>query len=109
VDEYRPLVMVSVLSAIAGALFQKYVLTRKVSTGEPPPPIIAKPAEALTHAVEKAAGVVAHVAHRHHHDKPAEPPAGPPKEETAAKPAEPTPNGPAEHAAAEPPKVIPPG
>jgi hypothetical protein len=116
VDEYRPLVMVSVLSAVAGALFQKYVLTRKVSTGEPPPPIIAKPAEALTHAVERAAEVVAHVAHRHHHhDKPAEHPvAEPPREEAAAKPAEPrpaepSPNGPADRPAAEPPKVVPPG
>jgi membrane protein DedA with SNARE-associated domain len=119
VDEYRPLVMVSILSAIAGALFQKYVLTRKVSTGEPPPPIIAKPAEAITHAVERAAEVVAHVAHRHHHDRPAEPPPAVelPKEEAAAKPAEPSPNGPAEPSPngpaerppAEVPKVIPPG
>ncbi|MBX9628528.1 MAG: DedA family protein [Gemmataceae bacterium] len=68
-EEYRPLVMVSILSAVAGALFQKYVLTRKVSTGEPPhvPPVIAKPAGAVAHAVEvaveKAAGAVAHAAH----------------------------------------------
>lgn len=68
-EEYRPLVMVSILSAVAGALFQKYVLTRQVSTGEPPhvPPVIAKPAGAVAHAVEvaveKAAGAVAHAAH----------------------------------------------
>jgi hypothetical protein len=70
VDEYRPLVMVSVLSAVAGALFQRYVLNRKVSTGEPPPPIINRPAEALTLAVERAAEraaeVVSHVAHVGH-------------------------------------------
>ncbi len=67
VERYRPLVMVAVLSAVAGALFQKYVLTRKVSTGEPPhvPPIIAKPAEAVVHAVEKAVEAVAHVGHHH--------------------------------------------
>lgn len=71
-EEYRPLVMVSILSAVAGALVQKYVLTRKVSTGEPPhvPPVIAKPAGAVAHAVEVAvekavgaAGAVAHAAH----------------------------------------------
>lgn len=79
VDEYRPLVMVSVLSAVAGALFQKYVLNRKVSTGEPPPRIINRPAEALTLAVERAAEraaeVVSHVAHvghghGHRHEEP---------------------------------------
>ena len=68
-EEYRPLVMVSILSAVAGALFQKYVLTRKVSTGEAPhvPPMIAKPAGAVAHAVEaaveKAAGAVEKVTH----------------------------------------------
>jgi membrane protein DedA with SNARE-associated domain len=76
IDQYRPLVMVAVLSAVAGALFQKYVLTKKISTGEPPhvPPIIAKPAGAVVHAVEKAVEVVTHVGH--HHPKP-EPPALP--------------------------------
>jgi membrane protein DedA with SNARE-associated domain len=65
VDQYRPLVMVAVLSAVAGALFQKYVLTTTVSTGEPPhvPQIISKPAGAMVHAVEKAVEAVAHVGH----------------------------------------------
>lgn len=100
VDEYRPLVMVSILSAVAGALFQKYVLTRKVSTGEPPPAIINKPAEALTHAVERAAEVVAHVAHvgGHRHEPPAA---------ADAKPPAPSANGQAD-AAAEPSKPAPP-
>ncbi|MBX9585561.1 MAG: DedA family protein [Gemmataceae bacterium] len=64
-EAYRPLVMVSILSAVAGALFQKYVLNRKVSTGEPPhvPPVIAKPAGAVAHAVEVAVEKVAHAAH----------------------------------------------
>jgi membrane protein DedA with SNARE-associated domain len=94
VDQYRPLVMVSVLSAVAGALIQKYVFTRKVSTGEPPPAIINKPAEVLTHAVERAAEraaeVVAHVTHRHEHAA------------HEPKPAEPSPNGTAEVKADEP-------
>ncbi|HYH69281.1 MAG TPA: DedA family protein, partial [Urbifossiella sp.] len=77
IDQYRPLVMVAILSAVAGALVQKYVLTTKVSTGEPPhvPPIIAKPAGAVVHAVEKAVEAVAHVGH--HHPKAGEPPAPP--------------------------------
>jgi len=87
INAYRPLVVVAILSAIAGALVQKYVISRKVSTGEPPPAIINKPAEALTHAVEKAAEVVGHMAHvGHHHD--AKP--------DAEKPATPTPAAPSE-------------
>jgi membrane protein DedA with SNARE-associated domain len=64
-SEYRPLVVVAVLSAVAGALFQKYILGRHVSTGDPPhvPNIIAKPAVAVGHAVEKA---VEKVTGRHH-------------------------------------------
>jgi membrane protein DedA with SNARE-associated domain len=67
INEYRPLVAVAVLSGVAGALVQKYVFSRKVSTGEPPPAIINKPAEVLTHAVEKAAEVVGHMAHKGQH------------------------------------------
>ena len=75
INAYRPLVVVAILSGVAGALVQKYLLTRKVSTGEPPPAIINKPAEAFTHAMEMAAGkaaeVVSHVAHGgHRHDEP---------------------------------------
>jgi len=64
--EYRPLVIVAILSGIAGALIQKYLLSKHVSTGEPPhvPSIISKPAEAVAHAVEKA---VEKVTGRHHH------------------------------------------
>lgn len=74
IDRYKPLVIVSVLSAIAGALFQKYVLTRRVSLGDPVevPKLIAKPAEVVVHAVEKAVEKVGHVGHLFHHDKPAE-------------------------------------
>jgi membrane protein DedA with SNARE-associated domain len=107
IDQYRPLVVVAILSGVAGALIQKYLLTRKVSTGEAPhvPPIIAKPAEAVVHAVERAAGAVAHVAHRHHHDKSGHPAASGGGE---TKPPAASPNGePAQPA--EPPKVVPPG
>ncbi len=74
INEYRPLVVVAVLSGVVGALIQKYVLSRSVSTGEPPhvPPIIAKPAAAMGHAVEmvveKAVGTVT----GRHHDRPSE-------------------------------------
>lgn len=68
INEYKPLVVVSVLSAVAGALFQKYVLDRHVSTGKPPevPKIISKPAEAVAHAVGAA---VEKVTHRHATEK----------------------------------------
>jgi membrane protein DedA with SNARE-associated domain len=66
VDEYRSLVAVAILSGVAGALIQKYILGRHVSTGEPPhmPKIITKPAEAIGHAIETA---VEKVTGRHHH------------------------------------------
>lgn len=71
IDAYRPQVVLMLLSGVAGALIQRYILVRKVSTGEPPPPIINVPAEAITHAVEKAAEVMGHLAHvGHHHPKP---------------------------------------
>ncbi|HEV3437379.1 MAG TPA: DedA family protein [Gemmata sp.] len=55
-EEYRPLVIVAVLSAIAGALAYKYLLSRPVSTGDPPhvPQIISKPAGVLGHVIESA-------------------------------------------------------
>jgi membrane protein DedA with SNARE-associated domain len=65
INEYKPLVIVAVLSGVAGALIQKYILSRQVSTGEAPhvPHIISKPAVAMGHAVEKA---VEKVTGRHH-------------------------------------------
>ncbi len=49
INEYRPLVVVAILSGVTGALIQKYVISRPVSTGEPPhvPKIISKPAGAV--------------------------------------------------------------
>jgi hypothetical protein len=65
IDEYRPLVMVAILSAVAGALIQKFIISRHVSTGEAPhvPKIISKPAEAVAHVIESA---VEKVTGRHH-------------------------------------------
>lgn len=80
INEYRPLVVVAVLSGVAGALIQKYVLSRPVSTGEPPhvPPIIAKPAVAVGHAVEKVVEKAVGTVTGRHHDRPHEevPPGG---------------------------------
>lgn len=75
INEYRPLVVVAVLSAIAGALIQKYILSRPVSTGEPPhvPNIIAKPAVAVGQAVER---VVERMTGRHLEKIPEPPPDG---------------------------------
>ena len=86
VDRYKPLVVVSVLSAVAGALVQKYVLSRRVTTGDPTavPRVIAKPAEAVVHVVEKAVEKVGHVGHLFHHEKPAD------GADAAAPPADPT-------------------
>ena len=72
ISEYKSLVAVAVLSAIAGALIQKYILSRQVSTGEAPhvPSVISKPAVAAAHAVEM---VVEKVTGRHH-DRPHEEP-----------------------------------
>lgn len=69
INEYKPLVVVAVLSAVAGALIQKYILSRHVSTGEAPhvPSVISKPAVAAAHVVEK---VVETVTGHHHHHKP---------------------------------------
>lgn len=75
--EYKPLIVVAVLSGIAGALIQRYFLTlTRVSTGEPVevPKIIAKPAGAVVHAVEAVVEKVANVTHRHHEKPPVEPP-----------------------------------
>jgi len=77
INAYRPQVVLVILSFVAGLLAQRYLFTRKVTTGEPPhvPQIIVKPAEAMVHAVEKAAVAVGHMAHagmHHHESKPSE-------------------------------------
>jgi membrane protein DedA with SNARE-associated domain len=76
INEYRPLVVVAVLSGVAGALIQKYVLSRHVSTGEPPhvPSILSKPAVAAAHVVEKVMERAAETVTGRHHEKPHESP-----------------------------------
>ena len=79
INAYKPLVVVAVLSGIAGALIQKYVFSRHVSTGEAPhvPSIISKPAVAMGHAVEKAVEKAVETVTGRHHDKPHEAPLPP--------------------------------
>jgi membrane protein DedA with SNARE-associated domain len=76
INEYKPLVIVAVLSGIAGALIQKYILSRSVSTGEPPhvPDVIAKPAVAAAHVVEKVVEKAVEKVTGRHHEKPHEEP-----------------------------------
>ncbi|MFM8272046.1 MAG: DedA family protein [Gemmata sp.] len=78
INAYKPLVIVAILSGIAGAMIQKYILSRHVSTGEPPhvPDLIAKPAVAVGHAVEKAVEMAVDTVTGRHHDKAPEAPAG---------------------------------
>lgn len=80
IEQYRPLVMVAILSAVAGALLYKFLASRKVSTGEPPhvPPLISKPAEAVVHAVERAVEKLTHPHGEHPPAPPPEPPPPPP-------------------------------
>ena len=76
INQYKSLVIVAVLSGISGALIQKYILSRPVSTGEPPhvPDIIAKPAVAVGHAVEKVVEKAVEKVTGRHHDRPHEEP-----------------------------------
>jgi membrane protein DedA with SNARE-associated domain len=76
ISEYKSLVAVAVLSAIAGALIQKYILSRQVSTGEAPhvPAVISKPAVAAAHAVEKVVEKAVEKVTGRHHDRPHESP-----------------------------------
>jgi membrane protein DedA with SNARE-associated domain len=97
VEQYRHLAVVVILSMVTAVVIYRYLLTKKVSTGEPPPPIIAKPAEAVVHAVEMAVEKVTQTIHPHH-DKPGEPPPDGTPVPTAGEPVP-----------AEPPKAAPPG
>ena len=76
INEYKPLVVVAVLSGIAGALIQKYILSRQVSTGEAPhvPSMISKPAVAAAHVVEKVMEKAVEKVTGRHHEKPHEEP-----------------------------------
>jgi membrane protein DedA with SNARE-associated domain len=90
-EEYRPLVIVAVLSGVAGVLLYKYLLGRKVAVGDPAevPPLIARPAEAITHVLESAVEKVARRSHHEPHLEPKGPtPAVLPHERLAGEPLE---------------------
>jgi membrane protein DedA with SNARE-associated domain len=71
-NAYRPLVISHLMAGIVGALVYKYVFSRPVSTGEAPhvPNIIAKPAVAAAHAVEKVMERAVETVTGRHHEKP---------------------------------------
>jgi membrane protein DedA with SNARE-associated domain len=78
VKEYETLLAVAVLSGIAGVFIYKYVVGKRVSTGETEnvPAVISKPVEAIEHAVEKAVEKVEHAVEKavetvtgHHHEE----------------------------------------
>jgi membrane protein DedA with SNARE-associated domain len=73
-NAYRPLVISHLLAAGVGALVYKYVFSRHVSTGEAPhvPAVIAKPAVAVGHAVEKVVEKAVGTVTGRHHDRPPE-------------------------------------
>jgi membrane protein DedA with SNARE-associated domain len=113
IKEYKQVTAIALLSAVAGALFHKYVLSRSVSTGEPPhvPNIISKPAAAAAHAVEHAVEKVMESVTGRHHDRPHEerPPEGAAEPEFGIRTREPSANGAHETAAKESPPPPPPG
>jgi membrane protein DedA with SNARE-associated domain len=105
IEQYKQLVVVGVLSAAAGVILYKLFVDRRVTTGESKDvPMIVKPVEKVTeaveHVVEKAYDKVVH---RHHDEKPPEE-AKPPEGEE--KPPEPSANG-AAHAEDAPAKEEP--
>lgn len=90
IEHYKQLVVYGVLSAVVGVVLYKLFFDRHVATGsQKDVPILAKPVEKVTeaveHAVEKAAVKTYNaVVHRHHHDK---------DKAADAPPPEPTPTG----------------
>jgi membrane protein DedA with SNARE-associated domain len=68
-NTYKSLVMSHVLAGVAGALIYRYLIARRVPTGETPP--IVEKAGAIGHAIEHALESVADaVTGRHHHESP---------------------------------------
>jgi membrane protein DedA with SNARE-associated domain len=65
VEKHRPMVIVAILSAVAGIIVWKFLSNWRVVTGETEkvPKIIVKPVESLTHVLENAIDRVAHVGH----------------------------------------------
>jgi membrane protein DedA with SNARE-associated domain len=92
-NAYRPLIISHLVAGVVGALLYKYVFSRPVSTGEPPhvPDIIAKPAVAAAHAVERVMEKAVETVTGRHHEKPPEklPPDGAADQEFGVHPQEP--------------------
>lgn len=85
IEHYKQLVAFGILSAVAGVILYRLFIDRRVTTGESKDvPMIVKPVEKVTeaveHVVEKAYDKVVH---RHHDEKPPD----------EAKPPEPSANG----------------
>lgn len=102
INEYKPLVVVAILSGVAGALIQRYIVARHISTGEPPhvPQIISKPAVAVGHVVEMAVEMAVDTVTGRHHEKPSESAPttdGAADQEFGIRTQDPNPNGPLEN------------
>jgi hypothetical protein len=65
-NTYKSLVMSHVLAAVAGALIYRYLIARRVPTGETPP--IVEKAGKIGHAIEHAFESVADAVTGRHHD-----------------------------------------
>ena len=72
INHYKPLVIVAILSGVAGAMIERFIIGRHISTGEPPhvPKIISKPAARVGHAVGHAVEMAVDTVTGRHHDKP---------------------------------------
>jgi membrane protein DedA with SNARE-associated domain len=67
VERYKSLVASHILAAVAGALIYRYLIVRRVPTGETSP--LVEKAEATVHAIESAfESAVEVVTGRHHHE-----------------------------------------
>jgi membrane protein DedA with SNARE-associated domain len=108
VKEYETLLAVAILSMIAGIFIYKYVVGKRVSTGETEkvPTVISKPVEVIEQAVEKAVEKVEHAVEKAvetvtgHHREEKEQESGDRDQGTADKKPEPTAVGPTAEPAA---------
>ena len=73
IHQYRPLVIVAILSAVAGAVLYRLFFNRNVTTGSSiDVPTLAKPVEKVEQAIMGALDAVTHMGH--HADKSVKPP-----------------------------------
>ncbi|MBA4062224.1 MAG: hypothetical protein C0501_00695 [Isosphaera sp.] len=83
-DQYKTVVFSHLLAALAGALGYRYLLARRVPTGETPP--IVQKAEAIGHAIESAFESAVDAVTGRHPDRPKDKP-DPPAETVGNPPA----------------------